>query len=341
MKTLLTLDYELFFGPRTGTAGTCLIDATNRLLETLKPFDARAVFFVDATYLVRLRHYAQTHAQAAKDYAAVVRQIRQLESDGHQIQLHIHPHWMDSTYDGQAWHLDTRRYRLGDWSREETEKIIADCTAELNRHLKHKVFVFRAGGWCVQPWMHIGKFLQDNGITVDCTVYSGGQSLHAPHLFDFSSSPSLGSWKFESEPCRLVRNGAFTEMPISSMRVSPVFFWRFALNRLFGDLSEHHPFGDGCAMPNGRKELLRKLTRYSKIPVSVDGFKSSLLCDAYLRALSHGKTHFVAMGHPKALSEYSLGNLRQWLTEVYSRDERLAVFDRPVKVEAPAVAEAV
>ncbi|WP_237067331.1 hypothetical protein [Microbulbifer guangxiensis] len=341
MKTLLTLDYELFFGPRTGTARACLIDATNQLLEVLNSFDARAVFFVDAAYLVRLRYYAQIHEKAAQDYSAVVQQLRTLEQAGHQMQLHLHPHWYDSTYDGQEWQLDTRRYRLGDWSREETEKIIGECTAELNRHLKRKVFAFRAGGWCVQPWQHIGGFLRDNGITVDCTVYSGGLSLHAPHLFDFSSSPNLGSWKFDSEPCRLVRDGAFTELPISSVSVRPMFFWRFALNRLFGDLSQHHPLGDGCAMPNGRRELLRKLTQSSHIPVSVDGYKSSLLCDAYLQALNHDKTHFVAMGHPKALSKFSLGNLRQWLTEIYSHGESLDVLESPVRTETRQVAEAV
>ncbi|AOS97215.1 hypothetical protein AUP74_01784 [Microbulbifer aggregans] len=330
MKTLLTLDYELFFGQKTGTPKACLIDATERLLEELNKFDARAVFFVDAAYLVRLRYFAQTKEKASEDYSAVIRQIRNLETQGHQIQLHIHPHWYDTTYDGDNWKIDTRRYRLGDWSREEVGKIITDCTGELNRHLRNKVFAFRAGGWCVQPWQHISRFMKANGITMDCTVYNGGQCLNGPHLFDFSSAPSMGIWKFESEPCRLIRDGSFTELPISSVRVSPLFFWRFALNRLFGDLSVHRTFGDGGAMKSKRSELIRKMVRASNIPVSIDGFKSSLLSENYRRALENGKTHFVAMGHPKALSEFSLGNLRSWLTDVYSRGEKLELLDSPV-----------
>ncbi|GAA5525027.1 hypothetical protein Maes01_01587 [Microbulbifer aestuariivivens] len=341
MKTLLTLDYELFFGEKTGTAKACLIDATNRLLGVLAEYDARAVFFVDAAYLVRLRYFAQTYERVAEDYAAVIRQLQELETLGHQIQLHIHPHWFDTHYDGNQWQTDTRRYRLGDWSRNETGRIISECTRELNRHLKNKVFAFRAGGWCVQPWQHIGPFLLENGISIDCTVYSDGQCLDQPHLFDFSGSPTTGSWNFELEPCRVVRNGTYKELPISSTRVSPLFFWRFAVNRLFGDLSEHHTFGDGSAMPNSKRELVRKLTRNCSIPVSIDGFKSSLLRSAYLKALRNGKTHFVAMGHPKALSEFSLKNIRLWLSEVYGRGGRLELMkvitdNEEVQVSEPA-----
>ena len=52
-----------------------------------------------------------------KDYDLITQQIQKLSAEGHDVQLHIHPHWEDSTFDGIEWIFDTNRYKLSDFSK--------------------------------------------------------------------------------------------------------------------------------------------------------------------------------------------------------------------------------
>nr|WP_010133808.1 polysaccharide deacetylase family protein [Microbulbifer agarilyticus] len=338
MDIALTLDYELFFGRQTGTPDACLIQPCDALLRVLEAYSAPAVFFVDASYLVRLREFTHQFPHLQQEYLAVVAHIRQLEARGHQIQLHIHPHWFDSWHDGQQWHTVIDRYRLSQWPEQDIVSIIDRCTSELNRHLQHKVFVFRAGGWCVQPFMPLAQPLIDNGIHIDSSVYHGGGASSQAHEFDFRSAPTGARWKFDRDPCRPMVNGVFTEVAISSHRVSPLFYWRFALNRLLARGEYHTRFGDGYALGNSRTDLLHLLTHYSHMAVSVDGFKASLLQRAFSEARRKRQECFIAMGHPKSLTPFSLNQLNSWLQDVYSEGLQLSGYHRPPPAQADAIA---
>jgi len=326
LKAILTLDYELFFGSRVGTPQKTIITASNNLLDVLNRFDAKAVFFVDATYLSRLNAYRKDYPALQKDYDDVVSHIQYLEVEGHQIQLHIHPHWFDSCYDGGLWNLNLNRYRLIDWSKEDAGEIISTSASELNQHLSNKVFAFRAGGWCIQPFSHISQALINNGIYLDSTVFKNGRALSETHSFDFSDAPDLTRWTFESDPCMPDEAGSFREIAISSMRVSPLFYWKFAWVKIFGDKVLHGSFGDGEPVKNSKKDVLRMLTTYSSSVVSVDGYKSSRLLHEYKAAKRRGDDYFVVIGHPKALTNYSLNQINDWLSVLTKENNRLYIF---------------
>jgi hypothetical protein len=74
----------------------------------------------------------------------------------------------------------------------------------------------------------------------------------------------------------------------------------------------HKPLGDGRAMPapGQRKKLL---TRYTNNTVSIDGFNSHLLQKALNKLIKKKQTHMVVIGHPKALSRYSIQKLEQFV----------------------------
>jgi len=326
VKVILTLDYELFFGSRVGTPQRSMIAASNRLLNVLQRYDAKAVFFVDATYLARLKTLKQDHPALQHDYDDVTYHIRQLESKGHQIQLHIHPHWFDSFYEGNSWKLNLNRNQLIDWGKQEGNKIISSSVAELNQHLSNKVFAFRAGGLCVQPFPHISRALSENGITLDCSVFKNGKHLSDLESFDFTAAPDLTHWKFSCDPCVPDETGIFREIPISSMRVSPLFFWRLAYFKLFGDKLSCSSVGDGVPINNSNADLLRMLTCYSDSYVSIDGYKSSRLINEYQKAKKRGDDYFVVIGHPKAVSNYALNHINDWLSLLTSENSRLQLF---------------
>src|ERR1700733_6978930 len=100
MDIFITLDYEIYFGSDPGTVAKCIIEPTTMLINIAKKHDVRFSFFVDCGFLLKLDEFRKKYPVLENDYIAVVSQIKKLSSSGHDIQLHIHPHWEDSYYDG-------------------------------------------------------------------------------------------------------------------------------------------------------------------------------------------------------------------------------------------------
>ena len=146
--------------------------------------------------------------------------------------------------------------------------------------------------------------------------------------------PQKSRYRFETDPLREQEDGYFLEVPISVHRVSPLFFWRYALTKKFAS-EKHRVFADGIgAGGTSNASLLRMLTRPTKSIVSMDGLRASLLT----RALQAGAKrdpdgNFVVIGHPKAVSPYSLEQLDRFL-ERLKPDNRVMTFSDYVKAEA-------
>lgn len=103
MKVFITLDYELFLLDPGESVENTLLLPTQRLHDILAKHNAHAIFFVDAGYLFALNRQRHASVKLESDYQKVTSQLRYLESNGHEIGLHIHPHWEDSYFDGKAW----------------------------------------------------------------------------------------------------------------------------------------------------------------------------------------------------------------------------------------------
>ena len=112
MNIYLTYDYELFFGSPTGSAEKCIVEPTEHIRKIAKDTGVKMVFFVDVGYLIRLDHYKNTFNQAKLDFELVITQIKMLVDEGHDCQLHIHPHWEDCVYTENGWDMNVERYKI-------------------------------------------------------------------------------------------------------------------------------------------------------------------------------------------------------------------------------------
>ena len=315
MNIYITLDYELFFGPKSGSVDKCIIEPTENLLKILDPHGIKASFFVDAGYLIALEKQRADYQELQKDYIKVTAQIKDLASNGHGIELHVHPHWEDSYYDGQKWVFDTSRYKLSDFGEDEVHNIVTNYTGVLKRISGKSPIAYRAGGWSAQPFNAIGKALKANGIFIDSSVYPQGYYSSNNQSFDFRDvQPYQTDYQFSKNLTIPDVNGDFKEIPISSIKVSPLFFWRFAVKKLKKN-DEHNSLGDGAAVPISKKEALRLMTSTSYSVVSIDGFKISLIHKALNKYTNKTNNHgsFVLIGHPKAFTKYSLKKLKEFV----------------------------
>ncbi|WP_022940389.1 hypothetical protein [Psychromonas hadalis] len=311
---LLSLDYELFFGKNPGSVEHCMIKPTQELVKVLDKFNAKVSLFVDVGFLVKLKEYAPRYPELATQYQQIQTQLLTLSQQGHDIQLHIHPHWFDSRYDQHGWKIDTTRYRLHDFSQQEIAMIVKSYKEELQLFSHKEVFAFRAGGWCIQPFDKIKQALQENSIWLDSTVFNAGHSDDPSRYFNFQKMPHEAHWFFSGDPLQEDNKGFFTELPISSFKTSPLFFWKLAFRKKFAS-QQFKPFGDGQAMIAHGNYYIERLTKTTHGPVMIDGAKAGQLQSAFKQHLKANNKHsvFNVMGHPKSLSLFSLKKLQQFL----------------------------
>ena len=318
MKIFLTFDYELFFGKKSGTAEKCIIEPTQKLIEIAERHGVKITFFIDCGYLRALKKYSDSYPVLKKEYELVTNQIKLLVELGHACELHIHPHWEDSSYNGNEWLFDTRRYKLSNFSEHDILNIFKSYKNILEEITNKPTVVYRAGGWCLQPFSKIQKSFFETGIKIDSTVYKNGYLDSDTHFYDFRSAPDKDSWRFTEDLCVEEVKGKYIEVPISSYNYSPFFFWKlYGLGRLFR--SFHKALGDGVPIiAKGTKK--KYLTSSHVLPISSDGYFASTLSSALNQLEVNGKTYMVIIGHPKACTKYSLVTLDKFIEKEKSRN---------------------
>lgn len=321
MKIVLSFDYELFFGTDAGSVYKCMLEPTDRLLDLAERFQIPMVFFVDAGFLVKLDDCRAAFPELEKDAQAIHDQLKRMISLGCAVELHVHPHWEKSSYQNGKWKVQTDGfYKLTDFSKEEAASIIRRYSDTLTHWTGQRQKVFRAGGWCIQPVDHISEVLADVGIKVDSSVFPGGrfESLH--YDFDFTDiAPYSRTYSFTSNVCIPEETGAFTEVPISSWRFSPLFYWRLYISGRMNK-ARHRMWGDGnfLAQPGRKKSVLMNFTWNH---VSCDGFYAGMLLRQADFYRSLDQVPFVVIGHPKGLSVYALEKLEEFIRLTYKNDE--------------------
>jgi len=306
MKIAITWDYELFFGDRSGAADKCMIEPTQRLISLAEKHNVPFTFFPDAGCLLKFEEF-----NLDNQLSEIQKQIRSWDNLGHETGLHIHPHWEKSSWNGQEWEHDLSYYKLSDFNKENAAQIVRSYTTCINRLLRKPMASFRAGGWCVQPFEHFSEALFAEGITVDTSVFKGGQNQTPPYQYDFSEVPDAHFWRFSTSPTKEDESGAFREFPIASTVYSPWFFWKlFVLGRLFP--SRHKPIGNGIPAKGGgsKRDLL---TRSHRLCVSADGYFASKLGSIVKKLEGNNEPILVVIGHPKALTEFSFETLDRFI----------------------------
>jgi peptidoglycan/xylan/chitin deacetylase (PgdA/CDA1 family) len=312
VNIFLTYDYELFFGEDTGSVEKCLIEPTDRLLELSKRYSCKMTFFVDVGYLIKLEEFAKQFPELNKDSQVVKDQILRMISAGNDVQLHIHPHWERSFYQEGKWVVNTDgAYKLSDFSDDEITSIVTRYKQYLDQLIGRKTSTFRAGGWCIQPFIRVEKVFKELDLIYDSSVFPGGK-FSSPHYdFDFTKAPKKARYRFDTDVCAEQTNGYFTEFPISSWRYSPLFYWRlYILGRLFP--SRHKMLGDGKFLSQpGRKTSV--LTNFTWNHVSTDGFYVSKLNTCVRSFDDRSFSDMVVIGHPKSMTVYSFEKLEKFM----------------------------
>lgn len=218
-KVILSFDYELFFGERSGTVFNSLIKPTNKILEAMERVEFRGNFFVDVLMIKYLR--LNNDSRSIDDLRMIEDQLRDIVRRGHRLELHLHPHWVDAKYNGDGtWNFDEfKHYSLSTFNEEEICTMFSEGVEYLNSLASevlsgYKVCAFRAGGWAVQPFDKLKTAFRLSGITIDSSTAKGIHVTNENSFYDFRRMPEKEIFKFENDVCIEESEGTFLEVPI-------------------------------------------------------------------------------------------------------------------------------
>jgi hypothetical protein len=315
---LLTFDYELFLGKRSGTVHKCLLYPTKRILEILNEHGAKGIFFVDTTYLMQLKEAAQDNSDASEDFNLIAEQLREIASN-HYVYPHIHPHWLNAKYlhEINQWDLtDTTHYRLHSISENERASLFeksVNIIRELLGNPNYRIDGYRAGGWCIQPFVDFKPYFEIHGIHTDFSVMPGKRNVTEAQYFDFACAPKKYIYMFENDPVVECIGGNFRECTISTISLSS--FIRLSEKMLLKYLwkTGNRNTGDGLSvnMPNRIADLSPEIEM-----VSIELLNLAKL-PLYLKYFSQNNyMHFIS--HPKMLSKHNIRIFKKFMEKAFS-----------------------
>lgn len=331
-ELLITFDYELFLGKRSGSIADNMINPTEKLLAAMKPYPIKAIFFVDTTYLIRLKSQAETVAACKKDFETISAQLQLLIKEGHYVFPHIHPHWIDAKYmkATNEWNVeDATHYRFNSLTEAQRDELFSQSVAILKAIIEpvdtnYKLDAFRAGGWSIQPFADFKKCFLANGIKFDFSVLDKAYQFTAAQYYDFSHRPDKLIYNFEDDECVAAHQGSFTEFVNSTIELDKEAQLKNRIyskaNRMLG-IEKEVDTGWGQV---GIKQLGGK-------PKSEKGFPSSgagrfylsidLMSKAYLpvyKNFLHDNYYMHFVSHPKLISAISLSKFEDFLKYAYA-----------------------
>jgi hypothetical protein len=299
---LLTFDYELFFGSKSGSPIKCLIEPTDRLLDSFKKYNITATFFIDILYYIKLLE----SSDAAEDAALIKKQIQRIVLQGCRVELHIHPHWLDALYDKGEWSFYSyRRFRLQSLDPNEIFDLFRLCKKTLEGiagevSSNYRVIAFRAGGFCIQPFESLMPSFIQGEISIDSSVAPGFFGKSATHDFNFKNAPDISYYQFTKDPVLHEKNGIFYQLPISTYKKS--FFSKLRM-KVAKFISPDHfkVYGDGVGLYFPIR-WWRKLLP-SKRMFTLDG--EMMPGELHNKIKESNREWINIISHPKSLSEIS------------------------------------
>jgi hypothetical protein len=176
VQLVLTDDWELR-GDGSGNMRRLQFDTIRRLSELYERHGVRGSFNAEVLQQLAHRRLGERHpelAELAQEWEAVITEIFRR---GHDVQLHLHPQWLEARYADGRWQLSDR-WSLVDYDPAQVGSMLRDAKVYLEGLLSeldpgYRCVSFRSGSWCIAPSPHVLPALIDTGIVFDMSIVAG------------------------------------------------------------------------------------------------------------------------------------------------------------------------
>lgn len=333
---LYSADYELYLGENFLPEAEVLVEPSARLLDACDAIGVPVTLFCDVACLWRYRE------EGNEEFPGLVEgQLREAVRRGHDVQTHLHPHWLHARREGRRWIAPVETFLLGNLG--DPAPLLSRASAYLTELLRpidpeYACVAFRAGNYGLQPSEDaVFAALRETGYLVDSSVVPGLVLRNAVNRVDFRG------WPKRSGPLH-----GLLEVPIPSARFGPLDAVRRRLTRP----PARAPRGTTIQAATGARPSLRgRLFRLDFLELGADPRRLREITRRYLNRVGTDVS-FSFSCHPKAVGEAELEALlayHEWLAASYDvraitfREAALAIqkgarpeldVERPPQLEA-------
>jgi hypothetical protein len=217
LKVLLSFDHELHLGG-WDSYHSSLFDRTDALLESAAKVRVPLVFFTDVFCAMRFREWGEEDF-----YRPYVRQIGRMLREGHDVQLHFHPHWLDSRFENAKYKPSgsfsfasleaTGNHRIQEAIQAGVSFLVALCRQS---QPDYRCLAYRAGGYNLSPQWRVVPALYEQGIRFDSSVIKGFRFVTPHSSVDYTECPGKPVWSFPlTGPVTEESDSDFWEIPIA------------------------------------------------------------------------------------------------------------------------------
>jgi hypothetical protein len=314
IRLLLTFDHELPLGSLRSSYQNALFDPTERLFESAKRFDVPLTLFTDVLCALRYKEWDRPGF-----YEPYKNQLQNAIALGHDVQLHLHPHWLTSKYVNGVF-IPSSDYSLSDFENNQKNNI-GDIVSNGTRFLEevcreannnYKVLAFRAGGYNIEPGSkEIFAQLAKNDIRYDSSVVLKYYFVSSLSLVDFRKVPPMPNWFIGNDGnFRKPADSGILEIPVAAIPKTPFEIpTRFKLNHFAPRAPENHGSMLHEGKPGSRLQQLRML--FSARMLTFDNH--TLSANYLMRILDYNVHKFARFetlnlatcSHPKTMGNYS------------------------------------
>jgi len=335
---VLTFDYELF-GDGSGDVFTDVIKPTNSILDHCAQRDIKVTIFVEIIEFIKLREEwvkGNRMGYVEDPIKAITTQLQMAALNGHDIQLHIHPQWVNAKYEDGNWIVDFDNWRLGDFSSTKytLKDLLLESKNELEKLIKpiipsYECVALRAGGYNIMPSVMVYSAMKEVGLKLDSSVYPGGYENSSLSRFDYRSiSIQKAYWWGNKKDIRESSTDKMgvLEIPIFAL---PIKRWKkyFTFSKiktlLFSKSNNVSALSKEKIKDTSIYEKLKFLFEEEAFTWDVCMFSSSMHKHYFKfieTKLKDKRDFYVLIGHPKSLSDEKL--FKSFIDIVHNRKQQ-------------------
>lgn len=342
LNFFLTFDYELYLGENYKSHDEVLFNPTTQIINMLEKEGVTSTFFADVCSVFQHQKYG------LDDYASKFsNQLREMIEHGQDVQLHIHPNWLRSTYDDGRWDIEIDHYKLHSFEREDGEDSIHNIIRRGKEYIEdsvrpvsdtYKCKAYRAGGYCIQPEEKLINALRDNGICIDSSVAMYQVDDNGIGAIDYSKVPHSLGWNINANQGVLspveVDKADMYEIPVGGVKNR--FYKMMGIPVSMIKLEGAQGRGRGISLPETRKKKVNRIAKaYNEFKIWFDSYgllsldqRGALLLKRDIKELykEYGcdkKDAYVAIiCHPKLCNQISIDNMQDFVRTVKRYPEK-------------------
>jgi len=220
---IFTLDYEIH-GNGRGDFNSWAYFPTAQMLDVFDTYEAKLTIMAEMGHYWAMKKYENLFSNEIHLFET---QLKDAVRRGHDVQLHIHPQWIDAYFEKDRWYLDFSRRSIERLCKnyEEAFYYLKKGQNDLENLLSpidpnYQCRCFRAGYLQMQPSQNIIEALQNAGFVSDSSVQKGTVAKDNLRILDYSKAYSRYlPWKISPlEICNRDDSGRIVEFPILTER---------------------------------------------------------------------------------------------------------------------------